>query len=63
MNLPRWLHEMLSKKFSEKEMLVIDKHWFTYNEMSLGNSTQGQLVAGARNILKIVGLCHGHSLL
>ena len=59
MNLPRWLHEMLSKKFSEKEMRIIDKHWFTYNEMSLSNSTQGQLVAGARNILKISGLCHG----
>ena len=61
MNLPRSVYDLLAAKFSEKDMLVIDKHWFTYNQISLTNSTSGQLVYAARNILKIVGLCHGFS--
>jgi len=58
-NLPRWLIELLSNTFSEKEMQIIDRYWYTYNQISLTNSSQEQLVAAARSILKISSLCHG----
>jgi hypothetical protein len=51
MNLPIWVHELLSKKFTAEQMAVIDKNWSTYIDISFGNSTGRELVNAAKSVL------------
>jgi hypothetical protein len=51
MKLHAYVHELLSKKFTEAEMKVIDENWDSYIQMSFGNSSARQLIAAAKTVL------------
>lgn len=54
MNLPQWVHELLAKKFTAEEMVIIDAQWWTYNCISLSNSSKVELIRAAKTVLMCV---------
>lgn len=53
MQLPKWVFDMLSTKFSEEQMKLIDTNWYTFSEISFSNSTSRELFSEARMVLKL----------
>jgi hypothetical protein len=53
MSLPKFVVEILNKKFTPAEVELITKNWYTYSQMSLTNSFESEFLRQGQAILAI----------
>lgn len=51
MRVPKFVVDILSKKFSAEQVNLIADNWYTYSQISLTNSSEFELILQGHSIL------------